>query len=441
MGQALDIEIYHNGEWQKAATFSVHGVTGTHFENGTLEYDIDYVVKHMDCDNANHRVAVNYPVNFALYTERGWPAFLLDILPAGSAREYWLERLNLKDNDSAHWPLLQCAAGNAPGNIRIASAARFLEEMKGEVAHHPGFERKDILKNKTAFLNYAESCGAYIGGGCSAQGQAPKFLLVEDWHGRWHVDGALPDSQIKKHWLVKFPHEKRKEYSAILRNEAAYYEVARQFGLQTGNPLIYEDDVLFVERFDRTVDVHERANVKRHGLESIASLCGLNDFGGRKAHDDICERLAQCVDDPKTTLQEYLKRDFLNIAMGNVDNHCRNTAIIKYETGETALSLLYDFAPMFLSPEGIARATRWINERPTGMPGWAEIAVQLELLVGESFHDLLYEMVDKIERLPETMKECGVEPEIISRRIAHIHELGHSLQEARRALNNSFGLR
>lgn len=44
MGQELFIEIFHSGQWHKAAIFSAHGVTGTHFEDSTLEYDIDYVL-------------------------------------------------------------------------------------------------------------------------------------------------------------------------------------------------------------------------------------------------------------------------------------------------------------------------------------------------------------------------------------------------------------
>jgi serine/threonine-protein kinase HipA len=440
MGQELFIEIFHSGQWHKAAIFSAHGVTGTHFEESTLEYDIDYVVKYMDSNNTSHRVAINYPVNFERTTQKGWPAFLLDILPSGPAREYWLDRLSLKDNDAAHWPLLQCAAGNAPGNIRTASAAQYLEVIKEGIAHHPGFDRKDILEKKTDFLSYAEGCGAYIGGGSSAQGQAPKFLLSEDLHGSWHVEGALDDCETKKHWLVKMPHEKRKEYSTILRNEAAYYEVARLFGLQAGAPLVYEDDVLFVERFDRAVDVRgTQRSVKRHGLESVASLCGMNTFGSRGVHDDICTQLARVVDDPVKTLQEYLARDILNIAMGNVDNHCRNTAIIKYATGEVMLSPLYDFAPMFLSPEGISRATRWENERPTQMPDWARIATFLESLTGETFRAFLHDVLDKIEALPGMMKTCGVDQEITARRTDYIDELAYSLKTACHEMNNSFG--
>jgi serine/threonine-protein kinase HipA len=429
--QELDIEVFHNGKWHRAATVSVYGATGSHFEDSALEYDIDYVVSHMDNNSANRRVAINYPINFERTPNQGWPAFLLDILPSGPAREYWLERLSLKDNDSAHWSLLQCAAGNAPGNIRIASAAQYLEDLKEGVAHHPGFDRKDILEKKTEFLNYAESCGAYVGGGSSAQGQAPKFLLSEDLQGFWHVEGALDDCETARHWLVKMPHEKKVEYTTILRNEAPYYEVARQFGLQTGAPLIYEDNVLFVERFDRTVDVQgAQRSVKRHGLESVASLCGINTFGSRGSHNDICEQLVQVVDDPTGTLKEYLARDVLNIAMGNVDNHCRNTAIIKYETGEVTLSPLYDFAPMFLSPDGISRASRWENESPTKMPDWADMAIFLESLTAEPFCDFLCDMLNRVKDVPTMMQACGVEQDIIARRIKPIEDLTDSLERA-----------
>jgi serine/threonine-protein kinase HipA len=66
---------------------------------------------------------------------------------------------------------------------------------------------------------------------------------------------------------------------------------------------------------------------------------------------------------PQLFLRLVLRERILNIAMGNVDNHCRNTAIIKYATGEVMLSPLYDFAPMFLSPSGISREGYALGER------------------------------------------------------------------------------
>lgn len=58
---------------------------------------------------------------------------------------------------------------------------------------------------------------------------------------------------------------------------------------------------------------------------------------------------------------EWIKRDLLNIAFGNSDNHERNTAFLRDEN-KIWLSPIYDFAPMKADPEGIARNMIWQND-------------------------------------------------------------------------------
>ena len=65
--------------------------------------------------------------------------------------------------------------------------------------------------------------------------------------------------------------------------------------------------------------------------------------------------------DPQVEVLEYLRRDVANLALGNKDNHARNTALQRYFQGYIALTPLYDFAPMYLHPDGIARRIRWEN--------------------------------------------------------------------------------
>jgi len=64
--------------------------------------------------------------------------------------------------------------------------------------------------------------------------------------------------------------------------------------------------------------------------------------------------------------------DILNLALRNTSNHRRNAAILR--TGDQmGLSPNFDFAPMFLDPEGIGRVSRWDDERPGSQPEWAII--------------------------------------------------------------------
>ena len=409
------IEIFHGGQWHQAATYQ---------NKASLSYDIDYVLVHMDKDLPIARVGLNYPINFTDYQDTGWPAFLLDLMPAGAAREAWLKRIGLKDDESANWSLLCFAAGYPPGNLRIASS------INRERIEHPGFLREEIVERNIDFIDYAEASGAIIAGASSVQGQAPKFLLVEDHDDRWHAVGALDDQRVKQHWLVKFPRGKKPADHTVLRNEAPYYEVARAFGLKVGAPLEYQDDALFIRRFDRRV---VNGRVECYGLESLASLCGKNTFGARIANNEFCAAICRHVSDPLTELKEYLRRDILNLALGNTDNHGRNTAVIKGATGNVELSPLFDFAPMFLDPEGIPRASRWDEESPGGQPDWGLIAETIagKLIDPAELRTWLAAEADGVGRLPETMQTCGVDQEIIRKMTGRIENLAKSLMGIR----------
>ena len=85
----VTIEIYNDGQWHKAAEFSLYGkdYSSGYRASGNLSYDIDYVLPRMEEDRTVDRVGCHYPINFELYTEEHWPAFLLDLLPTGAARD------------------------------------------------------------------------------------------------------------------------------------------------------------------------------------------------------------------------------------------------------------------------------------------------------------------------------------------------------------------
>jgi hypothetical protein len=74
--------------------------------------------------------------------------------------------------------------------------------------------------------------------------------------------------------------------------------------------------------------------------ESIASLCGIAEFGLALSHDRIVAALAEVVSDPQAEIIEYVRRDVLNVALGNRDNHLRNTALQRFVDGTIRLTPL-----------------------------------------------------------------------------------------------------
>ena len=137
--------------------------------------------------------------------------------------------------------------------------------------------------------------------------------------------------------------------------------------------------------------------------------------------------------DAKSDLLEYLRREILNVALRNTDNHGRNSALIKYADGKVMLSPLYDFAPMFLDPEGIARASRWSGalETTIGRPAWGEIVKFLHTHIDqEEAVAFLAEHRVKVESLPKTMQECRVEEKVIQLVARRCDEIAADLRDA-----------
>lgn len=426
------IEIFADNAWHLAATLraSSEEAVAKGIGGGCwFEYDQAYVIDRMQQGKLTGRsaVSVRHPVSLELSHGDHWPAFLLDLLPGGHARRFWLNRLepSQADGPGADWALLLQGGGNPPGNLRIREAA-------DQITHrtHPGFALEDILERREHFVDYAEQAGASVAGSSGAQGDAPKFLLVRDHHDRWHADGAIADAKIADHWLIKLPRGPRNSDRQILRNEAAYMATARKVGLTLHEALpIWRENTLFIPRFDRRATPR---GVERSGLESLLSAAGVAEFGAKRNHEHFCADLARYSSKPREDLLEYLRRDALNFALGNTDNHGRNQALLKMPDGSVRLSPLYDFAPMFLDEQGIARATRWDRslEEPGSCPDWGAICDYLAHSHAiEGLRHALSEWADRFDQLPRLMADCGVDEEIIALRRSRIDATSRALPQ------------
>jgi serine/threonine-protein kinase HipA len=418
------IEIFHNNQWHEAATFmpALDVTTKGYKSAGRLSYDIMYAAQYGE-SGISTAVSCRYPVSFEIHKD---DAFLLDILPSGAGRRFWLQKLGIRDGTGADWSLLCQGAGNPIGNLRIREAVKVLESN----TTHAGFDYDEVLSRGDAFIEYAYQHGAPIAGSSGAQGDAPKFLLTQDKNQRWHGDGVLFDERCSKHWLVKFPRSNRLDDLRVLRNEAAYYSVAQWFGVRTGEALQLAQDALFIPRFDRVVQSNQ---VQRLGVESLTSLAGISDFGVATSQNKYCQVIAQYTTQPETELLEFVRRDVLNVALGNTDNHGRNTAVIRYSDNQVLLSPLYDFAPMILDSQGIARVSRWENEEHYGQPEWALVAkflIQLNCNP-KKVYKLFTELTEKVKMLLSILDQYDVDKELQQQLQSRIKEVLQHLQAVR----------
>jgi len=417
------IEKYINGDWVTAATFQAdpqtldRGVNG----GGWLQYEIDYAATYLGDKMAE--LVPGLTVNFELFRHEFWPPVLVDLLPGGAGRQAWIRRMQVQnDSSQMDWHLLTRGAGTPPGNLRIAEAVPSPPPDHFTI----GFPRNDIIEQREHFLDYAEERGAYVAGASSVQGEAPKYLLAEDHAGLFHAEGSLPDEKVRKFWLVKFPRGSRTDErnQQVLRNEAPYLEVAREFGIRVGEPLIYENGALFVPRFDRNVT---KGRVERLGMNSLYAIANIPGFGAVVHHEIFCRVLMSLVTDPVTELHEYIRRDVLNLALRNTDNHGRNMAVLT-TSGRVGLSPLFDFAPMFLDPEGIGRVSRWENERPGSQPEWGIISEKFEdIIPAAENRKWLASLGKEVSQFPDIMEKQKVDKNIIHRLKDWIDEVAASL--------------
>jgi serine/threonine-protein kinase HipA len=431
------IQINYTGQWVSIARFTPYqdklhlGYAGC---GGVLEYDAQYVTDFlMRGDTLPFpRVSLPFPIDFLAVRHERWPAFLLDLVPTGAGRRDWLDRLGLKENPATDWNLLNSGARHPVGWLRVVPGDGDQEPL--DTGNSVGFTKTDVAVREQDFLEYMIERGAAVTGSSDVQGESPKLLLTEDQDGLLHADGALADIHARKHWLVKFARKATSLERQILRNEYAYLRLAGAFHINVHDiedVELFDGKALFIPRFDRC---RADSGVHRFGLESFASAAGVAEFGVRAHHEEHCRLITAYSSSPAEDILEYLRRDILNVCMGNTDNHARNHAFIK-KGAEVSLSPLYDFAPMFLSDEGYARVVRWDKDKERlGRPDWSAVCRYLTALdkgpQSAPIAAMLDSMAEKLGDIDAIGTESGIDEEVIERRRATINENIQQLKKA-----------
>ena len=368
MNKDCTIQLFAGGQWHDIASVLLLGAE----EQGCLAqtytgYATEWAFEHGGARDA-WALSSQMPVSLDAQHWPHWPVALIDMLPQGYGREELLRQLNLSETvgASADWHLLLAGAGNPVGHLRIKEAAGWLDAHRGP---RQGFTDDEVAQRSGDFIEYLSSHGLFVAGSSGVQGEWPKLLLTRACDGLLYLDHTVDDADAREHFIVKFGRGPSPKLAAILRHEAPYMDIAQHLGLRVHQPLVLRGQALFIPRFDRQV---VNGGVVRLAQESLATLTGRAGFGVAPAHDEVCRKLAEVCADPLAEVLEYLRRDIVNIALGNKDNHARNTALQRDFDGRTGLTPLFDFAPMYLHPDGIARRMRW-EGNDGGAPDWGRV--------------------------------------------------------------------
>lgn len=411
MDSQCTVQLFADATWHDVATVLQLGPE----EQGCLTqtysgYAIDWVLARRGARDA-WAIASQMPVAPDGQSLPHWPVALIDLLPQGYGRAELLRQLNLPEGmaASADWRLLLTGAGNPIGHLRIKEAAQWLAARAGPKR---GFTDAEVADRATGFIDHLGMHGLFVAGSSGVQGEWPKLLLTRARDGLLYLDHTVDDTEATEHFIVKFGRGADKRLAAILRHEAPYMRIAAQLGLRVHAPLELRGEALFIPRFDRRV-VAGRS--QRLAQESLATLTGRAGFGVAPSHDEVCRKLAETCSDPAGEILEYLRRDVANIAFGNRDNHARNTALQRDFAGRIALTPLFDFAPMYLHPDGIARRIRW-EGNDGGAPDWSRVLDKVCAtcrLPREPLAAGLAAMAPGLRRIASDGPAFGLEPDVL----------------------------
>lgn len=421
----LTLQTHFDGEWHHSATLELKDDTAGFQGASIVDYDLEYFVTTASAEFAagktirDHRaLSVRYPVDLENRYSRSWPPFLLDLMPQGHARRKLAEHLSLAEGSRASdLPLLLRSATGGIGNIRIKEAADAeVERLRG--VERQGVTEAEILERSDRFMEVADRFGMLASGSSGLQGEWPKVSMTQANDGLYYPDSFVTDEEALRHVIVKLVRSNEPVDRLILEGEALYSRIAQEIGLNVSEQSTYAEGVLIIPRFDRKKK--EGGGTIRMGQESLVSAIGVADFGHVGTHEAYIDVLRQYSADPFADIVEYLKRDIANLALGNPDNHGRNSALSKHQDGTIRLSPLFDFAPMRLAKEGIVRSTRWAMMRDGGrdhLPDWKHICGELmpDPADQRALAATLAMFAEHLRQAPAMAKEMGASADILDR--------------------------
>ena len=430
------LQIHHNNEWHDAAPLIFHeegkGIGG----RTSVSYDSMYFYNHAAVASLDKEVvdlralSVNLPIDLDIHSSDRWPAFMLDLLPQGVRRRRIVQTVmgpeQNVDASEVEVPLLIRSAGSPIGNIRIKESWD-QEQQRLTEEECTGVTTQQILDLDPVFLDIAERFALLASGSSGVQGEWPKVLMTKAKDDLWYPDPMVADDNAKDHAIIKMTRSGHQDDAAILSAEAPYLEVARQFGVRVARPLVYGSRALIIPRFDREV---VNGQVLRHGQESIVAAFGVAEFQFQAKHEDYLGVIKKYTTDPATEITDYVLRDILNYAMGNPDNHGRNTALQKRTDGTIQLTPLYDFTPMKLDPAGHMRSTKWeCMKTKDSTPNWrliCEVAAA-DVMNADVLFDVIIKKIDFLKNLPGIARQHGVPEDVIKRACSRHAEIADSI--------------
>lgn len=442
----LTLQVFDENAWIDAATIATNDTSKNCKQPLDIQYSKAFIHDHFG--KLDHfALSSEYPVDFYVKNEHHWPAFLLDIMPQGYGKRRLLRDWPNTTEASDDWYCLSIGAANPIGNMRVKEAKEYQERYLVDVSsrYDNGFSLDDVSNASAEFLEYLVSCHYGVAGSSGLQGECPKYLITQRKDGRFFIDGTLPDSEVAQSYILKQAKTYNNERDAfILMQEVTYLSFAKAIGLKTGDAIQALNHAILIPRFDR---VNSNQHLRRMAQESLLTLMNKAGYGVTFYHQEAIFAMHNKCTNPVKDIAEYLLRDMVNLAFGNRDNHGRNTAFHRYNN-EIAIAPVFDFAPMYLDQDAIARSAIWQHFEKLGRVDYVGVIQWLFDEVDSIKHnrqDFIFAMntvLDQMEKSFIIAQDCGIDESILRQRkneIIHLQEQSFLVREQLKKLSPSWG--
>ncbi len=253
--------------------------------------------------------------------------------------------------------------------------------------------------------------------GSSVGGARAKALIAIKRDANHKIEEIRPGDIMQpkgySYWLLKIDGANKQnlgEGEGMGKIEFAYYQLAKQAGIEISESTLHEENNRFhflTKRFDRT------DNGEKIHMQTFGALAGI-DYKIQKASNyETLFKVMKRLHLPYQQIEQQYKRMLFNVVARNHDDHVKNFSFLMSENGRWQISPAYDICFSY-SPRDT-----WTNVHQSSINGKYDNFTKEDLFdfakrngIKKS-NSILEEVVSAVNQWPQIAKEIDIPQERI----------------------------
>lgn len=279
---------------------------------------------------------------------------------------------------------------------------------------------KSVLKSKEA-TTYPDldkdSLNEILRIGTSAGGARAKALIAIKRDANIKIEEIRPGDIMQpegySYWLLKIDGANEQslgEGEGMGKIEFAYYQLAKQAGIEISESILHEENGRFhflTKRFDRT------DNGDKIHMQTFGALAGI-DYKIQKAGSyETLFRVMKRLQLPYKQFEQQYRRMLFNVVARNHDDHVKNFSFLMNKEGSWQISPAYDICFSY------SQGGTWTNVHQSSINGKFDSFTKDDLFeFAKKFgikksNSILEEVVSAVNQWPRIAAETEIPHEII----------------------------